>query len=76
MIRGWKQPRLQGLLGRSPSRWSPRTAAVRHRDVFDLFAGPWVRLTTDSMIAPWLGHALAGLAIVAVGKMAFLQYTP
>lgn len=42
--------------------------------VLGLLTG-WARQTTDSMIASWLGHALAGLAIVAVGQMTFLQYT-
>lgn len=31
---------------------------------------------TGSMVGPWLGHALAGLALVASGSMGFLQYTP
>lgn len=41
--------------------------------VLGLLTG-WARQATDSMIGPWLGHALAGLAIVAVGQMTFLQY--
>lgn len=31
---------------------------------------------TRNMLAPWLGHAIAGLALVFIGMMTFLQYTP
>ena len=31
---------------------------------------------TQNMVAPWLGHALAGLALVLIGTMTFLQYNP
>ena len=31
---------------------------------------------TDSIIAPWLAHALGGIALVLMGRMSFLQYTP
>lgn len=34
------------------------------------------RDVTNGMVAPWLGHALAGVALVAVGQMTFLQYQP
>lgn len=30
---------------------------------------------TGNIVAPWLGHALMGIALVAVGGMTFLQYT-
>lgn len=33
------------------------------------------RQRTQSMVGPWLGHALAGLALVATGQMTLLQYT-
>lgn len=99
VFRGWMQPRLQEVLGRTPALLVTSTAfalwhlapplsgtatstisfaapvALAMAFVLGLLTG-WTRQTTDSMIAPWLGHALAGLAIVAVGKMAFLQYTP
>ncbi|MDV3222268.1 CPBP family intramembrane glutamic endopeptidase [Intrasporangium sp.] len=30
---------------------------------------------TGNIVAPWLGHALMGIALVAVGGMTFLQYS-
>jgi membrane protease YdiL (CAAX protease family) len=32
-------------------------------------------LRTGNIVAPWLGHALMGIALVAVGGMTFVQYT-
>lgn len=31
---------------------------------------------TDNIVAPWLAHALAGIALVLIGTMSFIQYTP
>jgi len=31
---------------------------------------------TDNIVAPWLAHALAGIALVILGLMSFVQYTP
>lgn len=31
---------------------------------------------TGNIVAPWLAHALMGIAAVAVGGMTFIQYTP
>lgn len=31
---------------------------------------------TDNIVAPWLAHALAGIALVLMGTMSFIQYTP
>lgn len=31
---------------------------------------------TDNIVAPWLAHALAGIALVLLGIMSFIQYTP
>jgi len=31
---------------------------------------------TDNIVAPWLAHALAGIALVLIGGMSFIQYTP
>lgn len=31
---------------------------------------------TDNIVAPWLAHALAGIALVSIGAMSFIQYTP
>ena len=29
-----------------------------------------------NMVAPWLGHALAGMALVLTGTLSFVHYTP
>jgi len=31
---------------------------------------------TDNIVAPWLAHALAGITLVLIGMMGFIQYTP
>lgn len=31
---------------------------------------------TDNIVAPWLAHALGGIALVSIGAMSFIQYTP
>jgi membrane protease YdiL (CAAX protease family) len=31
---------------------------------------------TDNIVAPWLAHALSGIALVLIGAMRFIQYTP
>lgn len=31
---------------------------------------------TENIVAPWLAHALAGIALVLIGMMSFIQYTP
>lgn len=31
---------------------------------------------TGSLLAPWLGHAVAGLGLILAGRMAILVYTP
>ena len=31
---------------------------------------------TDSIVAPWLAHALGGIALVLMGRMVFLHYSP
>lgn len=36
----------------------------------------YVLQRTDNIVAPWLSHALAGIALVLVGTMSFIQYTP
>jgi membrane protease YdiL (CAAX protease family) len=36
----------------------------------------YLRDRTDSVIAPWLAHAIGGLALVLIGRMTFLTYVP
>jgi len=36
----------------------------------------YIRQRTDSIVAPWLAHAMMIVALVAVGGMTFVQYTP
>ncbi len=36
----------------------------------------YIRRRTGSIIGPWLAHALAGIALVLMGRMAFVQYVP
>ncbi len=31
---------------------------------------------TGSILAPWLAHAIGGLALVLIGEMQFIQYVP
>jgi len=31
---------------------------------------------TNNIVAPWISHALAGIAVVLTGKMTFIYYTP
>jgi len=31
---------------------------------------------TGNIIAPWLAHAIGGLALVLIGRMSFIQYVP
>lgn len=31
---------------------------------------------TENILAPWLAHAIGGIALVLIGEMSFLQYTP
>lgn len=31
---------------------------------------------TGNILAPWLAHALGGIALVLIGEMSFIQYTP
>lgn len=31
---------------------------------------------TDNIVAPWIAHALAGIALVFIDMMTFIQYTP
>lgn len=31
---------------------------------------------TENIIAPWIAHALGGIALVLIGMMSFIQYTP
>jgi len=35
----------------------------------------YVLQRTDNIMAPWLSHALAGIALVLTGTMSFIQYT-
>lgn len=36
----------------------------------------WAYDRTDNLAAPWLGHAIAGLALVASGTVTFVHYMP
>jgi membrane protease YdiL (CAAX protease family) len=36
----------------------------------------YVYQRTGSIIAPWLAHALAGIALIIIGLMSFVQYVP
>lgn len=36
----------------------------------------YLRDRTDSVVAPWLAHAIGGLALVFIGRMTFLTYVP
>jgi len=36
----------------------------------------YVYQRTDNIMAPWLAHALGGIALVLIGRMSFVQYTP
>jgi hypothetical protein len=31
---------------------------------------------TGSILAPWLAHAIGGIALVLIGEMSFVQYVP
>lgn len=31
---------------------------------------------TESILAPWLAHAVGGIALVLIGEMSFIQYVP
>lgn len=66
-------PPLSGTATSSISFGTPLALAMAF--LLGLLTG-WSRDATHGMVAPWLGHALAGLALVAVGQMTFLQYHP
>lgn len=36
----------------------------------------YVYQRTDNIMAPWLAHAVGGIALVLIGRMSFVQYTP
>ncbi len=36
----------------------------------------YVLQRTENIVAPWVSHALAGIALVLTGTMSFIQYTP
>lgn len=36
----------------------------------------YLRDRTDSVVAPWLAHAIGGLGLVLIGRMTFLTYVP
>lgn len=31
---------------------------------------------TENILAPWLAHAIGGIALVLIGEMSFVQYKP
>lgn len=98
-FRGWVQPRLQAVWGRTaglvaasagfavwhflPPLEGTTTATLPVTSplglasalVLGLVMG-WVYDRTDSLLAPWLGHAVAGLGLILAGRMAILVYTP
>lgn len=99
LFRGWMQPRLQVVWGRSPGILATSLAfAVWH--FFPPLEGTatatlpvtslagvasalglgvvmgYVYDRTGSLLAPWLGHAVAGLGLILAGRMAILVYTP
>jgi hypothetical protein len=63
-------------LSGTPTSSLPATATgLGTAFVLGVLAGV-ARDRTGSMVGPWLGHALAGIALVATGQMTFLQYQP
>jgi membrane protease YdiL (CAAX protease family) len=36
----------------------------------------YIHQRTENIVAPWVAHAIAGLALVLIGRMTFIQYVP
>lgn len=71
---GWHlAPPLSGTATSTISFGTPVALATAF--VLGLLTG-WARQATGGMVAAWLGHALAGLVLVACGQMTFVQYRP
>jgi len=36
----------------------------------------YIHQRTENIVAPWVAHAIGGLALVLIGRMTFIQYVP
>jgi len=36
----------------------------------------YIHQRTENILAPWLAHAIAGIGLVLIGEMTFIQYVP